>query len=152
VGRDRLARESEHRGRLVAYAQGGYYLVTGVWPLLHIRSFEWVTGPKVDRWLVKVAGALISVIGSAIGVASWRRRLTPEIALLAMGSSVALATVDVVYVARRRIRWVYQLDAVVQAWLLVGWGAAAGAVFNQSDTGHANLPRLARDNESATSG
>ena len=32
----------------LAYAQGGFYLVTGIWPLVSIGSFQRVTGPKVD--------------------------------------------------------------------------------------------------------
>ena len=27
----------------MAFVQGGYFLVTGVWPLLHIESFQKVT-------------------------------------------------------------------------------------------------------------
>jgi hypothetical protein len=34
-------------------AQGAYHLVTGVWPLVSMRTFASVTGPKVDKWLVK---------------------------------------------------------------------------------------------------
>jgi len=107
--------------RLVAFTQASYFLVTGFWPLLNIRSFEWISGPKVDRWLVKTVSALIAVIGSVIGLAAWRRRLTPEIELLGVGSSLALATIDVIYVARRRIRRVYLLDAVAEAALAATW-------------------------------
>ena len=35
-------------------AQGALYVVTGVWPLLHMASFEAVTGPKTDDWLVRL--------------------------------------------------------------------------------------------------
>ncbi len=30
----------------LAVAQGAFYLATGVWPLLHVRSFEAVTGER----------------------------------------------------------------------------------------------------------
>lgn len=39
--------------------QGIYYVASGLWPLLHMRSFEAVTGPKRDKWLVNTVGALI---------------------------------------------------------------------------------------------
>jgi hypothetical protein len=29
-------------------AHGGFYLLTGVWPLVHMPSFLAVTGPKTD--------------------------------------------------------------------------------------------------------
>ena len=97
----------------VAMAQAVYYTPSGVWPIVHIRSFEWLTGPKTDRWLVKTVGALITVSGAAIGMAAARDRITPEIELLAVGTAFSLAAVDVVYVAKGRIRPVYLLDAVV---------------------------------------
>jgi hypothetical protein len=55
--------------RSVLRAQGGYYLVTGLWPLVHLASFEAITGPKVDDWLVRMVGLLAAVIGAT---AVWR--------------------------------------------------------------------------------
>jgi 8-oxo-dGTP pyrophosphatase MutT (NUDIX family) len=46
-----------------------FYLLTGIWPLLHIQSFQSVTGPKTDLWLVKTAGVLITVIGAVLMMA-----------------------------------------------------------------------------------
>jgi hypothetical protein len=37
-------------------AQSIYYIATGLWPVFNLRSFERVTGPKTDGWLVKQAG------------------------------------------------------------------------------------------------
>lgn len=110
--------------RLVGFGHAAFFLVTGLWPILHIRSFEWVSGPKVDRWLVKTVSALIVVIGSVTGLAAWRRRLTPEIEALAIGSSISLSAIDVIYVARRRIRWVYLLDAIAELGLAAAWVGA----------------------------
>ena len=44
--------------RVILFAQGLYYLITGVWPFLSMASFQAITGPKVDGWLVKMVGAL----------------------------------------------------------------------------------------------
>jgi hypothetical protein len=41
--------------------------------------------------------------------------------LVAAGSAAALATIDTVYVAKRRISPVYLLDAVAEIALVVGW-------------------------------
>src|SRR3954447_3194547 len=103
--------------RAVAVAQAIFYVLTGVWSLVGIRSFQKVTGPKVDVWLVKTVGVLVIVIGGVIGLAGCRKRVTPEVALLATGSAAGLAAIDVVYVARRRIRPVYLLDAAAEAGL-----------------------------------
>lgn len=109
--------------RLAAVAQASYYLVTGVWPLLHMRSFEWLTGPKVDRWLVKSVGAQFAVVGSAIGLAARRRRMTPEIELLGIGTAAAFSAIDLIFVARRRISPIYLLDALAQIALIARWSA-----------------------------
>ena len=34
---------------LLAIVQGIYYLMTGIWPLLHLPSFEKVSGPKTEE-------------------------------------------------------------------------------------------------------
>src|SRR3982074_3065328 len=91
-------------------AQGGFYVVTGVWPLISIRSFERVTGPETDRWLVKTVGSLIAVVGAVVALAGARRRVTPEVALLGVGSAAVLLAADVIYVAKGRIPVVYLLD------------------------------------------
>ena len=102
-------------------AQAIYYLITGVWPLVEIRSFQALTGPKVDLWLVKTVGLLVAVVGAALGVAGARRRITPETAMVAMGTSAGLAAIDAVYVTRRRISLVYLFDAAGELLMLAGW-------------------------------
>lgn len=109
-------------------AQGAFYLATGVWPMLHMRSFEAVTGEKTDDWLVKTVGALITVSGAVMMMAGLRRRVTPEVALLAAGSAGALAAVDLIYTARRVIPPVYLADAVVETGLIGAWTAVAESI------------------------
>jgi alkylhydroperoxidase family enzyme len=70
---------------------------------------------------VKTVGALVAVIGSALALASRRRQLAPEIVVVAAGSAAALATIDTVYVVKRRISPVYLLDAVAEIALVAGW-------------------------------
>jgi hypothetical protein len=106
----------------LARLQAIFYIVTGVWPFVSMRSFEAVTGPKVDRWLVKTVGALVAVIGCALAFGSRRQQLAPELVLVAAGSAAALATIDTVYVARRRISAVYLLDAAAEIALVAAWG------------------------------
>lgn len=114
------------RVRILAIGQGMYFLATGIWPLLDLCSFERVTGPKVDRWLVKTVGTQVGAVGAALMLAARRRRVAPETALLAAGSAAGLAAIDVVYVARCRIRRVYLFDAAAELGFVVGW-AVVGA-------------------------
>jgi hypothetical protein len=105
----------------LALGQGCYYLATGVWALVSIRTFEAATGPKVDRWLVKTVGVLVSVIGAVLMLAGWRRRVEPEPALLAAGSAAGLAAIDTVYATKGRISKIYLLDAAVEVALVAAW-------------------------------
>lgn len=112
--------------RLVARAQSLYYVPFSVWGLLHIRSFMWVTGKKQDVWLVKTVCLLLISVGGVIGRAGRKDRVTPEIAGLGMSSAASLAIIDVWYVAKGRIRWVFLLDAIGNIGLIAGWIAAIG--------------------------
>ena len=106
------------RERAVLGAQGMYFLLTGIWPLLHMRSFEAVTGPKADRWLVKTVGLTIACIGGTLLAAAVNDRVTPEVRGLAAASAAALAGVDVFYSAVGRISPIYLADAAVEASLI----------------------------------
>jgi hypothetical protein len=105
----------------VARLQGGFYVPSSLWPLLHMRSFEAITGPKVDRWLVKTVAGLLSVVGVAMLGAAEKDRVTPELEAVGAGSAAVLATIDLVYVARKRISPVYLLDAAAQLAIIALW-------------------------------
>jgi hypothetical protein len=116
--------------------QGAYFVLTGLWSLLHIRSFVWVTGPKTDLWLVKTVGVLVAVIGAVLLWATRSRdagtgssaaapragggAISPEACLLAAGSAAGLTAIECWYVAKRRISPMYLLDAIAEAGALSG--------------------------------
>jgi hypothetical protein len=110
-----------------ATAQGGYFVVTGLWPLVHMRSFEAVTGRKREDWLVKTVGGVVAVIGGVLLDVARTRRIDRTAATLAIGSAAALASVDIVYVAQRRISPVYLLDAAIELGLMGLWAAGLRA-------------------------
>ena len=114
----------------VAIAQGLYYLATGVWPLVSLRSFMAVTGPKVDGWLVITVGLLVGVTGVVCLLSAWLGRFPPQVAVLAVGNASALTLVDVYYVAAGRIPKVYLLDVPPEMLLITGWvvGASLGGI------------------------
>jgi hypothetical protein len=113
--------------RVLALSQGGYYVLTGLWSLLHIQSFERVTGKKTDIWLVKTVGMLVTALGAFLVVAGLRQRSDPETVLLATSSAAGLAAVEVYYVLSGRISRVYLLDAAAEAGLIGGWLLAFAA-------------------------
>src|SRR3954463_8414121 len=102
-------RSDEGRSAL-AIAQGVYFAATGIWPIVDMRSFEAVTGPKVDKWLVRTVGVIVAVIGGALFSAGARRSVTPEIAGLAICLVAGLGLIDLIYASRGRISKVYLAD------------------------------------------
>jgi hypothetical protein len=107
--------------RYVTIGQGLYYIGTGVWSLVDIDSFQRVTGPKVDTWLVKTVGALVIVIGAALLLAGIRRTSGPEMPLLSVGSAAGLAAIEGHYVTRRRISPIYLADALAELAIVAAW-------------------------------
>lgn len=108
----------------IALIQGAYFLVTGIWPLIDIDSFQSVTGPKTDLWLVRTVAVLVTVIGVVLVAAARRRYAGPEIALLAVGSALGLAAIDLIYVLSRTIPPIYLADAGAELGLAAGWAVA----------------------------
>jgi hypothetical protein len=108
----------------VAIAQGAYFVATGVWPLVHMRSFETVTGPKTDKWLVRTVGVLVSVIGATLVWAGTRRSVNGDTVRLATGAAAGLAAIDATYATRGRISRLYIADAALEACFVGAWTLA----------------------------
>jgi hypothetical protein len=105
----------------LALIQGLFYLATGVWPLIDSVSFQVVTGPKTDVWLVHTVGVLVAVVGAVLIAAARFRRISPEIVMLAAGCALGLAAIDLRYALGGRISAVYLADAVVEIGLALLW-------------------------------
>lgn len=118
------SRSGAAAGTTVATLQGVFYVATGVWPLVHIDSFMAVTGPKTDLWLVYTVGVLVTVVGLVLLAAARSGRITPEVVLLACGVALALAGIDVTFVARRVIDPIYLADAAAEVVLVLWWAVA----------------------------
>jgi hypothetical protein len=105
---------------LAASLQGIYYVASGLWPILHMRSFERVTGPKRDKWLVKTVGALITAIGSTLLFSAAREPESETARNLGISAALALIGIDLVYSIRGTIPKIYLMDAAVEAALVAG--------------------------------
>jgi hypothetical protein len=110
----------EWSGIRLARTHGLFNLVSGLWPLVSLRSFEWVFGPKEDTWLVQTVAGLLTVNGVSQllaspteGVAHARR--------VGLGTAATLLAIDLIYVPRRRIRPTYLVDAAVEAVWIAAW-------------------------------
>jgi hypothetical protein len=105
-----------------ALAQGIYYVITGLWPIIHMRSFGAVTGRKRDSWLAQANGALIAAVGVALLVgARAKGKPLPAHKALGVASAAALGGSDAIFVAKGRIPRIYAVDAVAEAALIGLW-------------------------------
>jgi hypothetical protein len=107
--------------RVVALVQGVYYITLGIWPLLSMSSFEVVSGPKTDHWLVRTVALLISLIGLVLLLAAMNKDMGASIKLLAVGSAAGLAFIEIFYAMRGIIWPIYMLDAIGEVVLIVMW-------------------------------
>jgi hypothetical protein len=108
-------------GHGVARWQGVFNLVSGLWPLVSMRTFEAVYGPKVDRWLVHTVAGLLVTVGAAQATAHTDQEVRLA-RIIGVGTATTLLTVDVINVPRGRIRWTYLQDALCEAaWLAAWW-------------------------------
>jgi hypothetical protein len=115
--------------RTVATVQGVYFLLTGLWPLIHVESFQAVTGRKTDNWtgheadhwLLNTVSVLILAIAVPILVAAWRNSFSPAIIVLAIGSALVLTGIDLVYVSRGVTSKIYLADAAAEILLIILW-------------------------------
>jgi hypothetical protein len=119
---------------VLCWFQGIYYFITGAWPILSIRTFQWVTGPKTDHlptgresdhWLVMAVSVLIVAIACTLLFAARRRSQAPEVTVLAILAALGLTSIDIVYVARGVIAPIYLLDAGIEIPLILAWSVVA---------------------------
>jgi hypothetical protein len=101
-------------------AQAAYYLLTGLWPIFHLDSFEAITGPKVDDWLVRMVGLLAAAIGGTLAIAVARGRSRAlELVALAVASALAFTLIDLWYGLSGRISPIYLVDAALELGLIL---------------------------------
>lgn len=129
------------RSRAAVALQAAYYITTGVWPLVHRRSFEAVTGPKTDFWLVQTVGAVVAAIGAGLALAVRRGALSTELQATGALAAGGLAAIDVVYATRGRISLVYLADAAVEGLFIAA--LAAGSRDRPRESAMAGSPASA---------
>jgi hypothetical protein len=110
----------------LARIHGLFNVAGGVWPLVHLRSFEAVLGPKVDRWLVYTVAGLMVSIGAAQLCTTADAASIRQARRAGVGCAATLGAVDLAYAPRGRISRMYLLDAAAEAAWVAAWAATAG--------------------------
>jgi hypothetical protein len=111
----------------VALAHGVYLLATGLMPIVAMRTFKKITGPKPEGWLAKGVGACMANIGGALTCAGARGKVAREVRILGISTALSFGAMDIWYGGiRRRISPVYLVNGAAQlgfaaAWLYAEW-------------------------------
>lgn len=114
-------RRVDPRGLTLAKAHGLFNILGGAWPIVSLRSFEWVFGKKREVYLeMTIGGLMISA-----GLSQLQSHATTEGVDHARRLGLAVATtflaIDMIYVARGVVRKTYLLDAVMEMGWIASW-------------------------------
>jgi hypothetical protein len=107
--------------RIAPLVKGALYLASGLWPLVHYRSFERATAPRAPAPLVKTFGAVVSLLGASLIVGALSRSSRGMARPLGAGTNLALAAVDTLYASRTRVRPAALVQTLGQLAMLGAW-------------------------------
>jgi hypothetical protein len=104
------------RRRTALAIQAAYYIASGSMPLLSRRTFEALTGPKRDWWLVQMVAllAVTSGLTIAVGLQSGREPSRETLVLSAL-SAASFSAIDLCYSLNGTISPIYLADAFIEA-------------------------------------
>jgi hypothetical protein len=105
----------------LAIGQGIFYFISGVWPIAHYESFEKVTGPKIDDWLVKTMGGMIASTGLSLIQGAVEKDSKSNLFPLGALPAFVLGTSAGYYATKGRISKIYFLDAFVEYSIVTAW-------------------------------
>lgn len=96
---DAQSERDRWRRRLLA-AQGAYYIVTGLWPLVHFSSFAAAVALPLHPFPTQTFGAVLLVIGGSLVEATRRGPPGPFPTLLGAAVAAAIAIVSLWWLPR----------------------------------------------------
>lgn len=106
--------------RYLRNVHGVYLLIGGAWPLLHLRSFEAITGPKSDDFLVRSVALLLLLAGSIL-LAQRKAPFERSAVQMAMGTSFSLGCVAVISALGGWIWKIYLIDGAIHLLFVLAW-------------------------------
>jgi hypothetical protein len=102
--------------KAITLFQSTYYIITGLWPVFHIVSFEKLTGKKTDKWLVQQVGLLAAGTGIALLAVSYSDKR-----IIGMLAAAAFILIDFYYPLVGRISKIYWIDGAIQLTIVFLW-------------------------------
>jgi hypothetical protein len=100
--------------RRVVLAQGAYYLLVGIWPLVHFPSYTEVVAFALNPFQAQAFGAVIAVLGGSLLEAA--RREPPGVFTTALAIAVAgaITLVSLIWLPREPRLTGLWLDVVLE--------------------------------------
>ena len=89
----------------VRRVQGAWYLATGVWPLLSLRTFSLVAGPKPDAFQTRTTGMTYAAAGVALRPWSKDEYDGSADPARLLGLATSLGSAGIVLAHWRQLRW-----------------------------------------------
>jgi hypothetical protein len=114
------------RMSVLVMLQSVYFFITAVWPLVHIKSFMWVTGYKTDVWLVKTVSAILVPISLTMAFHLLLKTDHRPLLLLGLSTNISFICIDVYYSLTNVISDIYLVDAAIQGCFLIAWILMSG--------------------------
>lgn len=105
----------------LARAQGLFNLAGGAWPIVSLRSFEWVYGKKTDIFLQKTVGGLLVSVGYAQLAAEPSTKGLAVARRIGISTALTLLTVDLFYIPKGEMRNTYVQDALMEVGWIIAW-------------------------------
>ncbi|HEY5676200.1 MAG TPA: hypothetical protein VIR81_05425 [Myxococcales bacterium] len=123
--RPRPVRERRPQRAKLALAHGAYLVAAGLWPVLHLRSFARVTGPKPEGWLTKGVGVCWANLGAALMAAGARGKVAQELRLAAASTALSFAAMGFWAAGSRRpISPARLVDGLLELGFAAAWTAS----------------------------
>lgn len=94
--------------------------MTGIWPIIDDTTFQLVTGPKEDLWLVKTMGLLLVLVGIVL-LTTINNVVSLSTKSLIIAVALSLAIADFWYVSVGVLGLPYLLDGFVQLFFVIAW-------------------------------
>lgn len=113
------------RGLRIAKLQAVFNILGGAWPILSLKSFEWVYGPKQEDWLQKTSGGLLLASGVALALTEDSPDSVRMARRIGVGVAMTYLLVDLIYVPKGRLRKTYIQDALCEAGWLIAWARSS---------------------------
>lgn len=107
--------------RALVVIQGSYYMVSALWPLIHIESYMWLVGPITDVWLAKTVATMVIAISITMFFHLILNTDSRPLILLGIATSLAFAYTDTYYTVNGTLSSIYFLDAAAEFLFLITW-------------------------------